>query len=169
MTLFGYRIFLTLSLIMVGAMFGFFYAYIASGINGLSTMPADRAIDAMNAINIAVRNPIFFPLFFLTPFACFIAAGFGWFSSAKPAAVLIATAGVVYLLGGLILTAQINVPMNDALKLVDTATLTPQQAAQVWDDYASDWSFWNAVRTGFTGISLLFVGLAIYRSPKGQP
>ena len=82
--------------------------------------------------------------------------------------MLIATAGVVYLLGGLILTAQINVPMNDALKLVDTAALSPQQAAQIWDSYASDWSFWNTVRTGFTGISLLFVGLAIYRSPTGQ-
>lgn len=53
-----------LSLLLFGAIFGFFYAWICSTMWGLDTLDANSAIAAMN---ISVRNGVFMPAFLGTP------------------------------------------------------------------------------------------------------
>ena len=53
--------------VFAGAAFGFFYAWVCSTLWGLDTLAPQAAIDAMNAMNESVRNPVFFTGFFLTP------------------------------------------------------------------------------------------------------
>lgn len=157
----GIHIFLGLSLIMTGAMFGFFFAYVASGINGLSTMPGTEAINAMNAINGAIRNAQFFPFFFLTPVVCLLGGGLAGLAGQARTGVFLCAAGLTYALGGIGLTMAFNVPLNQNLMALAPDIIASNAADQIWADYARNWSFWNLVRTVFSGIALGFVGIAI--------
>ncbi|MEX0278502.1 MAG: hypothetical protein AB3N19_13365, partial [Ruegeria sp.] len=56
-----------LSLLSIGAIFGFFYAWVCSTMWGLDAANPRTAIAAMQAMNASVRNAVFFPAFFLTP------------------------------------------------------------------------------------------------------
>ncbi|MEH0071633.1 hypothetical protein V6L77_17080 [Pannonibacter sp. Pt2-lr] len=56
-----------LSLILSGAIFGFFYAWVCSTMWGLDAADPRVAIAAMQAMNGSVRNSVFAPAFFATP------------------------------------------------------------------------------------------------------
>lgn len=56
-----------LSLLSIGAIFGFFYAWVCSTMWGLDSNDPRASITAMQAMNGSVRNPVFFLAFFLTP------------------------------------------------------------------------------------------------------
>ena len=58
-----------LSLTLSAAIFGFFYAWVCSTMWGLDAADPRVAIGAMQAMNASVRNAVFAPIFFGTPFA----------------------------------------------------------------------------------------------------
>jgi uncharacterized membrane protein len=62
------------ALVLTGAIFGFFYAWVCSTMWGLDDADPRVAIAAMQAMNASVRNAVFFPAFFLTPVALCVAA-----------------------------------------------------------------------------------------------
>ena len=107
-----------LSLILAGAIFGFFYAWVCSTMWGLDAADPRVAINAMQAMNASVRNAVFAPAFFGTPVVLFLTAIVAAFEGNRAAAFAFAAAGLVYLLGGLALTVAVNVPMNEAIKYV---------------------------------------------------
>lgn len=150
-----------LSLLLAGVMAGFFYAYSVSAMPGLDRIDGDQAIAAMRGINEAVRNPVFFLSFFGTPVVALITAGLLFLLGEKPAALLLALAGIVYLLGAFLPTAIVNVPMNEALARADLP-LSADEVARVWTTYSVRWTGWNTLRTVFSTISLLLVGLGIF-------
>lgn len=145
-----------------GAIFGFFYAWVCSTMWGLDAADPRVAIEAMQAMNASVRNAVFFPAFFGTPFVLGgIAVALGRTGQGR-AGRLFGAAAVVYLLGGLVLTAAVNVPMNEELAV--TAVPADIEAAQViWDDYSGRWQFWNQTRTVFSGISLALAAVGLTR------
>jgi uncharacterized membrane protein len=150
-----------LSLILSGAIFGFFYAWICSTMWGLDAATPAIAIQAMQAMNASVRNATFAPAFFGTPIALFVTSVLALACRRRPSALAFGAAGTVYLLGDLILTMTVNVPMNQALALVSV----PEDAAEakrVWLNYSIRWQFWNTVRTVFSGVTLILTGLAIF-------
>jgi len=63
---------MVLTLILTGAIAGFFYAYTSSVMRGLDAIPAAHAIVAMQGINATVRNWVFAPAFFGTPVAAVV-------------------------------------------------------------------------------------------------
>ena len=149
------------SLLMTGAIFGFFYAWVVSTMWGLDTLDPRLAIPAMQAMNASVRNAAFAPVFFGTPFVLLLTAGAAW-ALDRRAAWLFGVAGVVYLVGGLILTAAVNVPMNEALAALDVPVELPQAAA-IWADYSPRWQSFNLIRTLVSGAALAITGLGLWR------
>ncbi|NLS15490.1 DUF1772 domain-containing protein [Rhizobium sp. P40RR-XXII] len=150
-----------LSLLSSGAIFGFFYAWICSTMWGLDAADPALAIGAMQAMNASVRNTVFAPAFFATPFVLIATAMFAWFCRLKAASLIFAIAGLLYLSGGVILTMTVNVPMNEAL----AAVVIPQDAAEarrIWENYSGPWQFWNTVRTIVSGLTLALTGIAIF-------
>lgn len=145
------------SLLLTGAVFGFFYAFYCSVMWGLDASPPDAAIAAMQGINREVRNAAFFPAFFLPP--VFLAAGaiLSWTLKNRSGGLAFGLAALVYLGGGLILTMAVNVPMNEAFALVSIPA-NEAEAQLIWNAYSQPWQFWNAVRTGFSGAALLLIG-----------
>jgi len=51
-------------------------------------------------------------------------------------------AGLIYVAGMFLCTIVFNVPLNDRLAAVDSAS-----AALVWMRYLKEWTMWNHVRT----------------------
>lgn len=136
-----------------GAIFGFFFAWACSTLWGLDVTDPRVAIDAMQSMNSIVRNGVFAPAFFGTPFVL-LAAGLVARSSRRfRSGGFFLVAAAVYFVGGLILTVTVNVPMNN--ELADVVIPESVEAAEViWSDYSDKWKAWNAVRTVFSGISL---------------
>ena len=157
-----------LSLLFSGAIFGFFYAWVCSTMWGLDSADPNIAIAAMQAMNASVRNAAFAPVFFGTPLILLATALVAWRSGEGRAALLFGAGGLLYLLGGLLLTVLVHSPMNDVLALVETP-LEASRAREVWQDYSATWQSWNTVRTIVSCITLLLAGLAILsfnRSPS---
>lgn len=150
------------SFILGGAIFGFFYAWICSTMWGLDATDPKIAIAAMQAMNASVRNAVFAPAFFGTAPMMMITGAIAFSCKRKTAAMMFIAAGIIYLIGGNILTFSINVQMNEALALV-TIPETNEEARAIWQNYSPEWQFWNQIRTIASGISLLLVGLAIMK------
>jgi uncharacterized membrane protein len=99
--------------------------------NALARLPPAQGIAAMQSINITVVNPSFFGVFFGTAVLCLYLAGRSLFSWNQPGAPLVFAASLLYILGTIVVTIALNVPLNDALAaaaLFTTALLqrTPQ-------------------------------------------
>ncbi|MFY0597767.1 MAG: DUF1772 domain-containing protein [Cognatishimia sp.] len=150
------------ALLLSAAIFGFFYAWVCSTMWGLDAADPRVAIEAMQAMNASVRNATFAPAFFGTPFALWIAAALLWRLKSKTSAWLFAGAGVTYFCLGMMLTMTINVPMNQALALVEVPAST-QEAQVIWDDYSGPWQFWNQTRTVTSGIAFLLALAGVFQ------
>ena len=149
-----------LSLTLSGAIFGFFYAWICSTMWGLDAMDPRGAIAAMQAMNASVRNIVFAPAFFGTGPVLLLTAAIAWRGSQRTSAMLFACAGGAYILGAMLLTMMVNVPMNEALALV----AIPEDVAEaraIWDDYSARWQIWNTVRTVVSWAVLMLTGVAL--------
>lgn len=153
-----------ISLLLGAAIFGFFYAWICSTMWGLDAADPRTAIAAMQAMNASVRNIAFFPAFFLTPLAMAITATLLARRQRGPA-IAFAAAGLIYLLGGLILTVTINVPMNEALALIAIPTDT-EGAAEIWRSYSEQWQFWNQTRTLASGLTFLVAAYGTFLTDR---
>lgn len=148
------------ALLLNGAIFGFFYAWVCSTMWGLDAAEPSVAIAAMQAMNASVRNATFFPAFFLTPVVLLIAALLARREARRIASRSFGAAAITYLLGGLILTMMVNVPMNEALAQVAIPE-DPQAARAIWEAYSAPWQVWNITRTVVSGLALLLTGYGL--------
>lgn len=157
-----------LSLLLSGAIFGFFYAWICSTMWGLDAADPRIAIGAMQAMNASVRNAFFAPAFFATPLVLALTAFFLFRQMQRPAATAFAVASLVYLIGGLILTMAVNVPMNEALGRMAIPE-DIEAARRIWQDYSPRWQLWNTIRTLASGLALMLgcYGLYLYERRHG--
>ena len=149
-----------LSITLYGLIAGFFYAYSVDVMRGLDLIAPHEAIHAMQAINSAVRNPVFFVTFFLTPVVALFAAGILFSDGARPAAVLMAASALLYLAGAFLPTVLVNVPMNEALAELKVSA-EDGNLKEVWQAYSSRWIYWNTFRTIMSTGSLMLAGVSI--------
>ena len=159
-----------LALLHAGAIFGFFYAWVCSTMWGLDAADPNVAIAAMQAMNASVRNPVFAPAFFGTPAVLAAAALAAWKVEERRGAWLFASAGLLYILGAMVPTVAINVPLNETLAALQ-APLDPPVARDAWQAYSNPWQFWNAVRAVAAGVVLLLAGwgaMGMGRAPRAM-
>ena len=154
------------ALLFAGAMFGFFYAWVCSTMWGLDAADPDVAIAAMQAMNASVRNPVFAPAFFGTPAVLAAAALVAWTAAERRAATLFGAAAGLYVLGAMLPTATVNVPLNEALAAVEPP-LGGERAGEIWQSYSRPWQGWNAVRAAAAGIALLLAGWGVLGMGRG--
>ena len=67
---------------------------------------------------------------------------------------------LLYVLGIMIPTTMVNVPLNDTLAVVE-APLDGARAQRIWQSYSAPWQLWNAIRAVAAGAALLLVGLGL--------
>ena len=127
-----------------GLVAGVFFAFSAFVMTVLGRLPPHQGIAAMQAINVAVINPWFFAAFFGTAAACVVLAIAALVRWSEPGAIPLLAGSLLYLVGTILVTMFLNVPLNDAL-----AGAAPESAegASLWTRYLTDWTAWNHVRT----------------------
>jgi uncharacterized membrane protein len=139
---------------------GVFFAFSAFVMPALGRLPAGQGIAAMQSINKLAVTPAFMTALFGSALACAGLAAWGVVAWGERPAPWLLAAGVLYLVGAIVVTIVANVPLNDAL-----AATRPDGAgaADRWRRYLSRWTGWNHLRAaaalGATG--LLIVALQL--------
>ncbi len=146
-----------------GLIAGLFCSFSNFVMKALASLPPEKGASAMQAINATILNPWFLSVFVGTALASLsimVLAALHWSS---PGAGWIIAGGLLYFLGGFMVTIVFNVPMNDALAAIDPTTT---EGAAVWGDYLRRWTAWNHVRsiTTLSATALLIYGLCRLRT-----
>lgn len=158
---------MSLAMLLSAAIFGFFYAWVCSTLWGLDRIDPRVAIEAMQGMNASVRNVVFAPAFFGTPFAMGAAALALWRMGFARASVWFGLGGAVYFTLGMLLTMLVNVPMNEALAQV-VVPADRAAAQEIWQSYSKDWKIWNAVRTVTSGAAFLMGLAGVFSFAQGR-
>lgn len=126
-----------------GLIAGLFFAFSVSVMRALGRLPAAEGMAAMQSINVAILNPLFLSVFLGTAVGCvlvMIAALWRWHA---PGSIYLLVSGALYLIGSILVTMIVNVPMNNALA---AAAATDPGSINLWADYLAKWTAWNHVR-----------------------
>jgi uncharacterized membrane protein len=127
-----------------GLIAGVFFAFSAFVMSALARLPPEHGIAAMQSINVAVINPWFFAAFFGTAALCAILAIASLFRWSEPDAIFLLSGSLLYLVGTIVVTLRLNVPLNNALAAAEPVSA---EAASLWTRYLTEWTAWNHLRT----------------------
>lgn len=76
--------------------------------------------------------------------------------------LLLAAAGLLYLVGVQLPTALINIPLNNQLQRLSIDDLDESTARREREAFEGRWNRWNAIRTGLAiGASILLLGVVV--------
>src|SRR5258708_1018709 len=84
------------------------------------------------------------PIFYGTTVASLMLVISGLVRRGEPGAIAMLAGGLIFIAGMFFVTVFFNLPLNNSLATVDTASAA---AGTVWARYLRDWTFWNHVRT----------------------
>jgi uncharacterized membrane protein len=132
-------------LVAMGLVAGLFYAFACGVMPGLAKADDRTLIDAMQQIDVAIENPVFFLTYLGAPVLGIWALVLEWRAGARAAVRWIVAALVLYGIGMLV-TGGGNIPLNDDLAQAGDPSRISDPAA-VRDDYYGPWVAWNIVRT----------------------
>ena len=142
-----------------GLIAGLLYSYSCSVNLGLGRLPDTEYINAMQSINRAIQNPLFFSSFMgtliLLPISAYM--HYGQPSSNRFLLLLIAT--VIYVTAVFGVTMFGNVPLNNALDAVNIKLASLEEIAKQRAKFEIPWNRLHGVRTI---ASLVAFVLAVY-------
>ncbi len=123
---------------------GVLFAFSGFVMRALARIAADRGIAAMQSINIVVQNWLCSLLFFGTGLASVYLIIWSLMNLEEEGAAYVLAGGLLYVLGGLGVTAAFNVPLNNKLAKVESAS---EEGRLLWQKFVPVWMAWNHVRT----------------------
>ncbi len=149
------------ALLGCGLMAGLFFAFSVAVMRALANLSPERGIAAMQAINIAILNPVFLTVFMGTSALCAYLLLASLLTGRTASSPYLLAGSLLYLLGVLLVTVTVNVPLNNTL-----APLTPDNpdSIAVWNTYLSRWTAWNHVRTVAATLATALFAVALYQS-----
>jgi uncharacterized membrane protein len=157
---------LGLATLATGLVAGVFYAYAVSVNLGLAAQPDASYVATMQAINARIQNPLFFASFFGAVLFLLATLAAHIQRPRSGRFRLVALACALYIVGGFLLTAFVNVPMNEELARV-AANASPDELAGARAAYEGPWNFWNGVRTVFSSMAFLaLIGACLLREDR---
>jgi uncharacterized membrane protein len=127
-----------------GVMGGVFFAFSTFVLRALGQLPAGAGIRAMQSINVGAVTPIFMTALFGTGLASAALAVYSATDGLEAGALSIAAGAATYFLGAIVVTIVFNVPLNNALAVLDPDAA---DAVWIWARYRRQWLAWNHVRT----------------------
>ena len=149
------------AVLLTGLSAGFFYAWAVSVIPGTKKVGDLIYLETMQSINQAILNPAFFLIFFGSMICLGIASIYEFHSNKVTFSLLLASS-VTYLFGTLGVTVFGNVPLNDALDVIDLSEQSIDQLAKFRQGYELKWNKLHMIRTVFAVLSFLLSLLAVF-------
>jgi uncharacterized membrane protein len=126
----------------------------------LDRLAPAQSIRAMNSINKLVFISVFMTALIGTAVACGVLGVWAVVSWGERGAVLVLAGSALYVVGAIVVTRAVNVPLNDTLMSVDP---DGAGAAGHWSSYLADWIVWNHARavTTLAASGLLIAALRV--------
>lgn len=153
LTLFG-------AILLTGLSAGLFYAWMVSVIPGTRKVVDLTYLESMQSINRAILNPAFY-LIFMGSLLLLTLSTFQQFN-AGPKFWLLLGATLIYLLGTFGVTVFGNVPLNDALDILDLASLGESELKDFRKFYEVKWNRLHWLRTAFSVLSFILSLVAFF-------
>ncbi|MEL7370999.1 MAG: anthrone oxygenase family protein [Myxococcota bacterium] len=125
-------------------MAGTFFTFSAFVMQSLAALPAAEGIRAMQSINRVILSSLFMPIFMGTSLMAAVLAGQAIIAWRADVSGLLLTGGLLIVAGMFVCTGIGNVPLNNALDVVDANSA---EGARVWAHYLDRWTLLNHVRT----------------------
>ncbi|MBC8155328.1 MAG: DUF1772 domain-containing protein [Bacteroidetes bacterium] len=139
---------------------GLFYGYSCSVNPGLHRLSDTMYLAAMQAINRAILNPVFFVSFLGTLILLPLSAWVHYSQPPSPRFWLLLWAAITYLIGVLGVTIFGNVPLNEALDSLTLQTASVEAVAAQRVAFETLWNRFHTIRTLASVLALLFVLVA---------
>jgi uncharacterized membrane protein len=157
------NIVLVLTVATTALMAGLFYAFSCSVNLGLARLPNAEYVAAMQSINRAIQNPIFFVVFFGAPMKLTLSV-FLHFGQPLPTRFwLLLVATIIYLIGTFGVTVFGNVPLNKSLDRFDLQTASETEIAVQRTIFEGRWNNLNTIRTVSSTLAVIFVVISCLR------
>ncbi len=148
------------AVILTGLSAGLFYAWMVSVIPGTKKVIDITYLESMQSINRAILNPAFYLIFMGSPLALIVSTVQQYHSG--PKFLLLFAATLIYLLGTFGVTAFGNVPLNDALDVLDLPSLGEVEIKEFRHSYEMKWNRLHWIRTLFAVLSFLLSVIAVF-------
>jgi uncharacterized membrane protein len=145
------------SAVSAGLMAGLYFAFSTSVMGGLRQQPGGQGISAMQSINEVIVNPLFLVLFVGSGLSCAALAVTAKLSD-QPYPWWRIAAALLFVVGSLVVTGAINIPLNDKLAAVDPASAA---GLDVWQDYVTRWTAWNHVRAASSTLAATVLAISL--------
>ncbi len=158
---------LQLSILAYALVAGAFLTFSDFIMRSLALVGGSGGVEAMQAINREVFRWVFMTLFLGMAAVSVLIGGYAWIGLDGPASLMILAAALIYLVGCFGVTVVFNVPMNEALALME---LSSEATRDYWlQTYVPRWTFWNSVRALAATLSaaLLLFGLLWVTQAQG--
>jgi len=149
---------LFITILFSGLIAGLLYGYSCSVNNGLKNLADNEYLKAMQSINVAIQNPLFFIVFMglliLFPFLSYRVYSVSNVNSFY----LVVASAVIYFIGVFGVTILGNVPLNERLARFDIPGASLKEISAMRQVFEKPWNNYHAIRTI---ASILSFGLTI--------
>jgi uncharacterized membrane protein len=139
---------LLITTFLSGLMAGLMYSFFCAVKPGLGSLIDKEYIRAMQAINAAIQNPLFFTCFLGTSLMLPVCCYFDYQQSGLSVKSLMLIAStLLYLIGVAGVTMVGNVPLNDYLAGNDIANRPPEELQLIRQKFEIPWNTLHSIRT----------------------
>lgn len=149
-----------LTLLTTALMAGLFFSYSFSVNSGLSQLNDSAYLLAMQSINRAILNPVFFICFFGTVVLLPLNAYLQYNGKLTINFTLYSLSAAFYVIGLFGITVLGNVPLNDTLDAFDLGTASQEAVSGMRETFEGPWNKWHSIRTAAVVVSLLLLSIA---------
>lgn len=126
---------------------GLFYGWSVSVIPGMAKLNNTEYLSAMQAMNRAILNPLFFITFIGSVILLPLAAYLNYSQPVSPRFWLIVAAAILYIVGTFGITMAKNVPLNEMLDKFNLLTATDEAKAMQRAIFEQPWNRLHSIRT----------------------
>ena len=156
-------LFTYLAVVLTGLSAGFFYAWAVSVIPGTQQVCDGAYVETMQAINRAILNPAFYLIFF-GPLLLLIVSTLQQYQLGLTASFwFLVAACLTYFIGTFGVTVFGNVPLNEALDIIQPSELSTDQLANIRQQYEVKWNQLHTLRTVFSVLSFMLSLAATFK------
>lgn len=137
-----------------GLIAGLFWGWAVAVGPGLAKVNDRTYVATMQAINVAIINPIFLTAFVGTIFVLAAASALSFGAGDVRRASWLAAAAGTYVVAVFGVTVGGNVPLNNQLEAFDLAAATDSQVSAARDAYERPWNRFHSIRTIASSVAL---------------
>ncbi len=160
-----FEVLLVVSALLCGLVTGLLFGFAVVAMPGIEVLDDRGFIRAFQVMDRVIQSnqPVFMVAWVGSVVLLVVTTVVGFGSLDGADLWLLVAAAIVYLAGVQVPTATINIPLNNRIQAVDTATASDADLARERAAFEARWNRWNAIRTAFGVVSTALLILVALR------